>query len=97
MEQRRCLFPIGPRLIGGVESYQVSQNIHSRPNAFDMSNQIPLIGDVISVQPPAIWLNVQLGNNLNRRFAFWGESILMLPFAILGLIMKPLELKDMAI
>ncbi|XP_020254467.1 uncharacterized protein LOC109831540 isoform X3 [Asparagus officinalis] len=38
---------------------EVSQNIHSRPNAFDMSNQIPLIGDVISVQPPAIWLNVQ--------------------------------------
>ncbi|ONK73629.1 uncharacterized protein A4U43_C04F33610 [Asparagus officinalis] len=34
-----------------------------------------------------------VGNNLNWRFAFWGESILMLPFAILGLVMKPLELK----
>ncbi|KAK1323572.1 hypothetical protein QJS10_CPA02g00009 [Acorus calamus] len=34
-----------------------------------------------------------VGNHLNWRYAFWGESILMLPFAILGFVMKPLQLK----
>lgn len=40
-----------------------------------------------------LFCEYQVGNNLNWRFAFWGESILMLPFAILGFVMKPLELK----
>ncbi|KAK1275321.1 hypothetical protein QJS04_geneDACA015919 [Acorus gramineus] len=35
-----------------------------------------------------------VGNHLNWRYAFWGESIMMLPFAILGFVMKPLQLKD---
>lgn len=34
-----------------------------------------------------------VGNHLHWRFAFWGESILMLPFAILGFVIKPLQLK----
>lgn len=34
-----------------------------------------------------------VGNNLHWRAAFWGESILMLPFVILGFVMKPLDLK----
>ncbi|KAJ7946819.1 Major facilitator superfamily protein [Quillaja saponaria] len=34
-----------------------------------------------------------VGNHYTWRYAFWGESILMLPFAILGFIMKPLQLK----
>ncbi|XP_042406712.1 probable sphingolipid transporter spinster homolog 2 [Zingiber officinale] len=34
-----------------------------------------------------------VGNHLHWRAAFWGESILMLPFAILGFIIKPLQLK----
>ncbi|KAL6512436.1 hypothetical protein OROHE_020048 [Orobanche hederae] len=34
-----------------------------------------------------------VGLNLNWRAAFWGEAILMLPFAILGFIMKPLRMK----
>lgn len=37
-----------------------------------------------------------VGNHLQWRFAFWGESLLMLPFAILGFVMKPLELKGFA-
>ncbi|XP_021802175.1 probable sphingolipid transporter spinster homolog 2 [Prunus avium] len=34
-----------------------------------------------------------VGSHSNWRYAFWGEAILMLPFAILGFIMKPLQLK----
>ncbi|KAJ0096697.1 hypothetical protein Patl1_28424 [Pistacia atlantica] len=34
-----------------------------------------------------------VGSHLNWRYAFWGEAILMLPFAILGFVMKPLQLK----
>ncbi|EEE61370.1 hypothetical protein OsJ_15524 [Oryza sativa Japonica Group] len=34
-----------------------------------------------------------VGNSLHWRAAFWGESILMLPFVILGFVIKPLELK----
>ncbi|KAJ4800436.1 Major facilitator superfamily protein [Rhynchospora pubera] len=34
-----------------------------------------------------------VGEHLHWRAAFWGESILMLPFAILGFIIKPLQLK----
>uniref|UniRef100_A0A1D1YRN7 Putative sphingolipid transporter spinster 2 n=1 Tax=Anthurium amnicola TaxID=1678845 RepID=A0A1D1YRN7_9ARAE len=34
-----------------------------------------------------------VGSYLNWRWAFWGEAILMLPFAILGLTIKPLQLK----
>ncbi|PNT61519.1 hypothetical protein BRADI_5g16257v3 [Brachypodium distachyon] len=34
-----------------------------------------------------------VGKRLHWRAAFWGESILMLPFVILGFVIKPLELK----
>lgn len=34
-----------------------------------------------------------VGNKLHWRAAFWGESILMVPFVILGFVIKPLELK----
>jgi MFS family permease len=34
-----------------------------------------------------------VGGYSSWRFAFFGEAILMLPFAILGFVMKPLELK----
>ncbi|OVA07335.1 Major facilitator superfamily [Macleaya cordata] len=34
-----------------------------------------------------------VGSHLSWRYAFVGESILMLPFAILGFVMKPLQLK----
>ncbi|KAM7264451.1 hypothetical protein ACFE04_002134 [Oxalis oulophora] len=34
-----------------------------------------------------------VGANLNWRYAFWGEAILMLPFAIMGFVMKPLQLR----
>lgn len=37
-----------------------------------------------------------VGNHLNWRVAFLGEAILMLPFAILGFVMKPLQLKGFA-
>ncbi|KAJ0970041.1 hypothetical protein J5N97_022918 [Dioscorea zingiberensis] len=37
-----------------------------------------------------------VGSNLNWRYAFWLEAILMLPFAILGFVMKPLKLKGFA-
>ncbi|KAM0938783.1 putative major facilitator superfamily, MFS transporter superfamily [Dioscorea sansibarensis] len=37
-----------------------------------------------------------VGSNLHWRYAFWGEALLMLPFAILGFIMKPLKLKGFA-
>lgn len=30
---------------------------------------------------------------MSWRFAFWGEALLMLPFAILGFVMKPLQMK----
>ncbi|CAA6657618.1 unnamed protein product [Spirodela intermedia] len=35
-----------------------------------------------------------VGVYLNWRVAFWGEAILMLPFAILGFVIQPLQLKD---
>ncbi|KAL2460356.1 putative sphingolipid transporter spinster2 [Abeliophyllum distichum] len=34
-----------------------------------------------------------LVGQFNWRIAFWGEAVLMLPFAILGFVMKPLQLK----
>ncbi|KAM1794102.1 hypothetical protein ACFX14_034316 [Malus domestica] len=34
-----------------------------------------------------------VGSHTNWRYAFVGEAILMLPFAILGFVMKPLQLK----
>ncbi|GJN26976.1 hypothetical protein PR202_gb14946 [Eleusine coracana subsp. coracana] len=34
-----------------------------------------------------------VGNSLHWRAAFWGESILMVPFVILGFVIKPLDLK----
>ncbi|XP_039138363.1 probable sphingolipid transporter spinster homolog 2 [Dioscorea cayenensis subsp. rotundata] len=37
-----------------------------------------------------------VGSNLHWRYAFWGEALLMLPFAILGFVMKPLKLKGFA-
>ncbi|KAJ4833322.1 hypothetical protein Tsubulata_000534 [Turnera subulata] len=37
-----------------------------------------------------------VGSTFNWRFAFWGEALLMLPFAILGFVMKPLPLKGFA-
>ncbi|KAF6142110.1 hypothetical protein GIB67_037028 [Kingdonia uniflora] len=37
-----------------------------------------------------------VGGYSNWRFAFFGEAILMLPFALLGFIMKPLQLKGFA-
>nr|TKS12989.1 putative sphingolipid transporter spinster-like 2 [Populus alba] len=37
-----------------------------------------------------------IGGHFNWRFAFYGEAILMLPFAVLGFVMKPLQLKGFA-
>lgn len=37
-----------------------------------------------------------VGGSLGWRFAFFGEAILMLPFAILGFTMKPLQMKGMS-
>ncbi|XP_010444386.1 PREDICTED: probable sphingolipid transporter spinster homolog 2 [Camelina sativa] len=37
-----------------------------------------------------------VGNVLPWRAAFWGEAILMLPFAVLGFVIKPLHLKGFA-
>ncbi|KAL8097428.1 putative sphingolipid transporter spinster homolog 2 [Apium graveolens] len=34
-----------------------------------------------------------VGNHLTWHWAFWGEAILMLPFAILGFVMKPIQMK----
>ncbi|CAK9156643.1 unnamed protein product [Ilex paraguariensis] len=34
-----------------------------------------------------------VGGHLNWRWAFWVEAILMLPFAVLGFVMKPLQLR----
>ncbi|KAJ6299193.1 hypothetical protein OIU76_020210 [Salix suchowensis] len=34
-----------------------------------------------------------VGDHFNWRYAFFGEAILMLPFAILGFVIKPLQLK----
>ncbi|GAB2283039.1 hypothetical protein Dimus_017570 [Dionaea muscipula] len=36
-----------------------------------------------------------VGFHLNWRYAFWGEALLMFPFAILGFVMKPLQLNGM--
>ncbi|KAK9285399.1 hypothetical protein L1049_024591 [Liquidambar formosana] len=37
-----------------------------------------------------------VGGHFNWRYAFWGEALLMLPFAVLGFVMKPLQLKGFA-
>ncbi|KAJ0441742.1 putative major facilitator superfamily, MFS transporter superfamily [Helianthus annuus] len=37
-----------------------------------------------------------VGNSFGWRYAFFGEAILMLPFAILGFVMKPLQMKGFA-
>ncbi|KAL3538745.1 hypothetical protein ACH5RR_002111 [Cinchona calisaya] len=37
-----------------------------------------------------------VGGHLNWRYAFWIEAVLMLPFAVLGFVMKPLQLKGFA-
>ncbi|CAH2061478.1 unnamed protein product [Thlaspi arvense] len=35
-----------------------------------------------------------VGKHFSWRYAFWGEAVLMAPFAVLGFLMKPLQLKD---
>ena len=40
-----------------------------------------------------MFFDLQVGDGLGWRYAFFGEAILMLPFAILGFVMKPLQLK----
>ncbi|PPD81219.1 hypothetical protein GOBAR_DD21851 [Gossypium barbadense] len=35
----------------------------------------------------------QVGEHLNWRYAFWGEALLMFPFAVFGFVVKPLQLK----
>ncbi|KAJ6948742.1 hypothetical protein NC651_002913 [Populus alba x Populus x berolinensis] len=37
-----------------------------------------------------------VGDHFNWRYAFFGEAVLMLPFAVLGFVMKPLQLKGFA-
>ncbi|KAK3411885.1 hypothetical protein EUGRSUZ_I00633 [Eucalyptus grandis] len=37
-----------------------------------------------------------VGDHFNWRYAFWGEAVLMFPFAVLGFVMKPLQLKGFA-
>ncbi|KAI4328085.1 hypothetical protein L6164_020472 [Bauhinia variegata] len=37
-----------------------------------------------------------VGSQFNWRVAFWGMAILMLPFPVLGFVMKPLQLKGFA-
>lgn len=37
-----------------------------------------------------------VGASVGWRYAFFGEAILMLPFAILGFVMKPLQMKGMS-
>ncbi|KAI7730409.1 hypothetical protein M8C21_025354 [Ambrosia artemisiifolia] len=37
-----------------------------------------------------------VGHSFGWRYAFFGEAILMLPFAILGFVMKPLQMKGFA-
>lgn len=37
-----------------------------------------------------------VGSSFNWRYAFFGEAILMLPFAVLGFVMKPLQMKGFA-
>ncbi|KAG4212164.1 hypothetical protein ERO13_A02G147200v2 [Gossypium hirsutum] len=34
-----------------------------------------------------------VGEHLNWRYAFWGEALLMFPFAVFGFVVKPLQLK----
>ncbi|XAR52985.1 hypothetical protein NMG60_11021344 [Bertholletia excelsa] len=69
----------------------------------------PFIDDNAPVAQKTAWLaifymcipaGVALGyvygglvGDLNWRFAFFGEAILMFPFAVLGFVMKPLQLK----
>ncbi|CAL5421433.1 unnamed protein product [Camellia sinensis] len=36
---------------------------------------------------------LQVAGHWNWRFAFFGEAIVMVPFAILGFVIKPLQLK----
>ncbi|KAM5576920.1 putative sphingolipid transporter spinster [Rosa sericea] len=36
-----------------------------------------------------------VGESINWRCAFWGEALLMLPFAVLGFSVKPLQLKGL--
>lgn len=37
-----------------------------------------------------------VGIHFNWRYAFWGEALMMLPFAVFGFTMKPLQLKGFA-
>ncbi|XP_012074549.2 probable sphingolipid transporter spinster homolog 2 isoform X1 [Jatropha curcas] len=37
-----------------------------------------------------------VGDHVSWRWAFWGEAVVMLPFAVLGYVMKPLQLKGFA-
>ncbi|MBA0772155.1 hypothetical protein Gotri_007576 [Gossypium trilobum] len=37
----------------------------------------------------------QVGSQFNWRYAFWGEALLMLPFAVFGFAFEPLQLKGL--
>lgn len=72
----------------------------------------PFIDDNAPVAKKTVWLGVfymclpsgyAIGyvyggwvGHYNWRYAFWGEAILMFPFAVLGFVMKPLQLKGFA-
>ncbi|CAH2061482.1 unnamed protein product, partial [Thlaspi arvense] len=65
----------------------------------------PFIDDNAPHKQKAVWLGVfymcipsgvalgYVGKHFSWRYAFWGEAVLMAPFAVLGFLMKPLQLK----
>ncbi|KAA3464138.1 putative sphingolipid transporter spinster-like protein 2 isoform X1 [Gossypium australe] len=41
-------------------------------------------------------LIIWVGGHFHWRYAFWGEALLMLPFAVFGFLVKPLQLKGLS-
>ncbi|KAJ8447484.1 hypothetical protein Cgig2_019478 [Carnegiea gigantea] len=88
-----------PAEIRYPENYLCSRGVHSHI----VLSVARLVGvgeaSFISLAAPFIDDNApdtQVGSHLAWRWAFWMEAILMIPFVILGFVMKPLQLKGFA-
>lgn len=55
--------------------------------------QIRTVEESIFLYLSKLPVNKQVGNHYGWRWAFWVESILMVPFVIMGFVMKPLNMK----
>ncbi|KAL0356975.1 UNVERIFIED_CONTAM: putative sphingolipid transporter spinster2 [Sesamum calycinum] len=84
-------------LVGGGEASFISLPLHSLMTMLQLP-RTAWLGTFYMCIPTGVAVGYVYGGVISRfgwRWAFWVEAILMLPFAILGFVMKPLQLKGL--